>query len=134
MGWGFHSLKLRGAMKASIYAVLLDSSGLHRRMRRAMRSGEGLSGCLQHFLVGRNPEHPDKYNYMNVDISGKSLAYTWCGHIKCQMPYVYRYEIGAFHSHHEINSFGSAGERRIGPVPSVHMSEGVVQIQRVAYT
>ena len=99
-----------------------------------MRPGEGLSGCLQQCLVGRDPEHPDKYNYMNVDISDKSLAYTWYGHIKCQMPYVYRYEIGAFLSHHNINRFGSAGERRIGPVPSVHMSEGAARIRLVACT
>jgi hypothetical protein len=34
----------------------------------------------------------------------------------------------------EINSLGSVGERRVCPVPSAHMSEGVVQIRLVAQT
>lgn len=34
----------------------------------------------------------------------------------------------------EINSLGSIGERRIGPVPSAHMPDGVVQLRLVAHT
>ena len=40
----------------------------------------------------------------------------------------------AFLSLHEINSLGSVGERRTGPVPSAHMFYGVVQIRIVAHT